>query len=63
MIVEQPNCGTIPVTIYERKNPGQYGAKISIFIVTLLGDFMKRYPDWIELYAIGLHLRPIQSLD
>lgn len=53
MIVAQPHSGVNPTTIYERKGPGQYGAKISVCIISLLNDFMQQYPKLIQLYDIG----------
>ena len=53
MIVAQPHSGVNPVTIYERKGPGEYTAKISVIIISLLYDFMQLRPDVIELYDIG----------
>ena len=63
MIVAQPHSGVNPTTIYERKGPGQYGAKISVCIISLLHDFMQQYPKLIQLYDIGRRDRlclPIQ---
>lgn len=53
MIVAQPHSGVNPVTIYERKGPGEYIAKISVIIISLLYDFMQTNPNLIELYDIG----------
>ena len=53
MIVAQPHSGANPVTIYERRGPGEYTAKISVTIVSLLHDFMEEHPNLIELYDIG----------
>jgi hypothetical protein len=54
MIVTQPRSGVNPVTIYERKGPGEYAAKVSVIIISLLHEFMQAYPDVIELYDIGI---------
>lgn len=53
MIVAQPHSGVNPVTIYERRGPGEYTAKISVTIISLLHDFMQLHPNMIELYDIG----------
>jgi hypothetical protein len=53
MIIAQPHSGVNPVTIYERKGPGEYTAKISVTIISLLNDFMQLRPKLIELYDIG----------
>ena len=53
MIVAQPHSGVNPTTIYDRKGPGQYTAKISVLIISLLHDFMQLFPNLIELYPIG----------
>lgn len=53
MIVAQPHSGVIPVTIYERRGPGEYTSKISVRIISLLYDFMQTHPNIIELYDIG----------
>jgi hypothetical protein len=54
MIVAQPHSGVNPVTIYERRGPGEYTAKISVIIICLLHDFVEEYPSLIELYDIGI---------
>lgn len=53
MIVAQPHSGVNPVTIYERRGPGEYTAKISVTIISLLHDFTQLHPNLIELYDIG----------
>ncbi len=53
MIISQPHCGVNPVTVYERKETGEYVAKLSVTIVSLLHDFMVTHPNLIELYDIG----------
>jgi hypothetical protein len=53
MIVAHPHNGVNPVLIYERKGPGEYTAKVSVIIVSLLHDFMQTHPNLIELYDIG----------
>jgi hypothetical protein len=53
MIVTQPRSGVNPVTIYERTGPGEYTAKVSVIIISLLHDFMQAYSHLIELYDIG----------
>jgi hypothetical protein len=58
MIVAQPHSGANPVTIYERRGPGEYTAKISVTIISLLHDFMQQYPNLIELYDIEPSLCP-----
>ncbi|CAF1010978.1 unnamed protein product [Adineta steineri] len=58
MIVAHPHSGVNPVTIYERKGPGAYTAKISVTIVSLLYDFMQQYPNLIELFDIEPSLCP-----
>ncbi|CAF3556939.1 unnamed protein product [Adineta steineri] len=62
MITAQPLCGLNPVTIYERRGPGEYGAKISVTIVSLLHDFMETHPNLIELYDIETSLWPLSPL-
>jgi hypothetical protein len=54
MIVAQPHSGANPVTIYERRGPGEYTAKVSVTIISLLYDFMQMNPSLIELYDIGI---------
>lgn len=54
MIVAQPHSGANPVTIYERRGPGEYTAKVSVTIISLLYDFMQLNPHLIELYDIGI---------
>jgi hypothetical protein len=53
MITDHPHNGVNPVLIYQRKGPGIYIAKVSVFIVSLLHDFMQKNPNLIELYDIG----------
>jgi hypothetical protein len=53
MIVAHPHCGVNPVIIYERKGLGEYTAKVSVIIVSLLHDFMQTHPNLIELCDIG----------
>ncbi|CAM4894403.1 unnamed protein product [Rotaria socialis] len=57
-IVDQPHSGTTPVTIYERKAPGEYTAKISVTIISLLYDFMQTHPNLLELFDIEPSLYP-----
>ncbi|CAF1534675.1 unnamed protein product [Rotaria magnacalcarata] len=58
LIVDQPHSGTTPVTIYERKAPGEYTAKISVTIISLLYDFMQTHPNLLELFDIEPSLYP-----
>ncbi|CAF1089274.1 unnamed protein product [Rotaria sp. Silwood1] len=58
LIVAQPHSGVNPVTIYERKGPGEYTAKISVTIISLLHDFMQTHPNLIELFDIEPSLSP-----
>ena len=53
MIITQPHYGENPVTIYNRKGPGKYAAKVSVTIVSLLHDFMATHRKLIELCNIG----------
>ena len=53
MITTHPHSGVNPVIIYERKGPGEYTAKVSVIIVSLLHDFMQTHPNMIELCDIG----------
>ena len=53
MITAQPHSGVNPITTYERKGPGEYTAKISVTIVSLLHDFMVTHPNLIKLEDIG----------
>jgi len=53
MIISQPHSGVNPVTTYERKESGEYLAKLSVTVVSLLHDFMVTHPNLIELYDIG----------
>jgi hypothetical protein len=57
MIVAQPHSGVNPVTIYERRGPGEYTAKVTVTIISLLHDFMQLNPNLIELYDIGIPFR------
>jgi hypothetical protein len=43
----------IPITIYERENNGNYSAKVSSVIISLLHPFMEMHPGVFELYPIG----------
>lgn len=56
MIIAQPHSGVNPVTIYERRGPGEYTAKISVIIISLLYDFMQSHPKLIEVYDIGRYI-------
>ncbi|CAF2722281.1 unnamed protein product [Rotaria sp. Silwood2] len=58
LIVAQPHSGVNPVTIYERKGPGEYTAKISVTIISLLHDFIQTHPNLIELFDIEPSLSP-----
>ena len=53
LIVTQPHSGVNPITIYERRRPGEYTAKISVTIISLLNDFIEQHPNLIELVDIG----------
>jgi hypothetical protein len=53
MIMTHPHSGVNPVTVYERKGPGEYAAKISVIIVSLLHDFIETHPNMIKVDDIG----------
>ncbi|UJR22444.1 hypothetical protein I4U23_025504 [Adineta vaga] len=57
MITVHPCNGDIPVIIYKPIR-SQYVAKINMTIVSLLHDFMRKYPDMIELQDIKFKLVP-----
>ena len=53
MINKQPMCGATPVLVYERQKGNIYKAKVSVTIISLLHDFMKKHPNVIELDNIS----------
>ena len=53
MIMDHPHSGANPVLIYERLGPGMYRAKVSVFLVSLLHDFMVTHPNVLQFYDIG----------
>ncbi len=53
MIISQPHYVVNPVIIYYPNGRGEFKAKVSVTIVSLLHDFMVTHPNLIELYDIG----------
>jgi hypothetical protein len=53
MIIEQPHCGGIPVTICQGSKTSGHSADIKVTIVSLLHDFIQQHPEIIELMSIS----------
>lgn len=53
IIITQPHCNNIPVTVYDGNRSKSGTAKISVTIICLLHDFIQTHPNMIKLNDIG----------